>query len=405
MRSICAASRGGAASMKAVGVCTAWAALIAILIAIGAHEALFEYLLFPSIPFSQAVPPLKPDYTLASNWATSPLHEETDRAWWVPVDSGEVNNQHQAQFDAFWIHPTTHFFGDWNAPASGHRLTDYVTRLVPMREHAAIFNGECRVFAPHYRQASQGVQDRYSIEEHQPAMDVAFSDVWEAFQFFLAKTKGRPFFVGSHSQGTLHGMRLMQRWMESDAPAEEKSRLVAWYAIGNTVPEAEMAAALPVCQGPSETRCFVSFNTAVEGDVEGAMHWRKKGRPTCVNPLSWRQDERLVGPEHHLGAVSMLSSGGRSRPEKGEWNEFWRPIVYALTGVYADEPPDKELISAQCKDGVLFVSEPSANTSAAGYKYKFNPGGALHAYDINLFYINLRVNIRERARAFLQSFR
>jgi len=182
-------------------------------------------------------------------------------------------------------------------------------------------------------------------------------------------------------------MRLLQQWLRT-APAAQTARFVAWYGIGNTVPEAEMEGVLPVCTSATQTRCFISYNAVVEGDTAARDHWHVKGTPTCVNPLSWRQDELLVGKEHHLGAVPLLSSAAG----------LWRVLLYPILGA-PSESPDEGLLTAQCRDGVLYVSDPSANKSV-GHRYAFSPGVGLHALDTNLFWMNLRVNIRERAQAF-----
>ena len=72
-----------------------------------------------------------------------------------------------------------------------------------------------------------------------------------------------------------------------------------------------------------------------------------------------------------------------------------------ITGEWTAQPPDTELLTAQCKDGILYVSNPAKNATV-GPKYEFNPGGALHAYDLNFFWMNIRANIDVRAKAYLQ---
>ena len=365
----------------------AFTCALAVLIAGGAPGALINWMVFTSQPFSPELVPPAPDYTKAASWASSPLFEETHRSWWVPPTVEPVDAAH-ARFDVFWIHPTTYFFGTWNA-AVDSPLTNLITNVVPVREQAGPFNGECRIFAPRYRQLSQGVQDRFPREEQQAAMNVAFSDVWAAFQHFLNHTEGRPFFIGSYSQGTLHAMRLLKQWLPT-ASTKETTRFVAWYGIGNTVPETEMATTLHVCRAPREVSCYVSYNTVLTGDVEGSAHWRAKGKPTCVNPLSWRQNGAVAGMDHHLGAVPLMSSAGPG----------WRLLFYPFTRMFSPAPPDRGLVTAQCEDGILYISDPAANETV-GHRYEFNPGGAMHAFDINLFWINLRTNIRERGENYL----
>jgi len=300
---------------------------------------------------------------------------------------GAQNPPNGTKFDVFWVHPTTYFMGRWNAAID--TFSANLVTTITTAEHAGVFNGACRVFAPRYRQLSQGVQDRHTVEQQRGALDVAFSDVWAAFEHFLEHTEGRPFFIGSYSQGTLHAMRLLQRWLPH-APADASARLVAAFLIGNTVPESDMEGVLPVCQSPRQTRCYVSYNTVLRGDDAGSAHWRAKGPPTCVNPLTWARDGLPAAREQHLGAVPLVSSVPYPV----------RLLSYPLIGYARFDGPDEGLLSAQCQDGILYVTDPTSHPTA-GHRYRFNPGDALHALDLHLFWLNLRANVAERAAAFL----
>jgi len=348
---------------------------------------LAEWLLFPPGPFDPADVPPPPDYSSPASWAASPLHKETkDRAWWTPGSIGGPIPRNDTEFDVFWVHPTTYFMGRWNAAID--TFSSNLVTTITTAEHAGVFNGACRVFAPRYRQLSQGVQDRYSVPEQTEALDVAFADVWAAFRYFLEHTEGRPFFIGAYSQGTLHSMRLLQRWLPA-APANEGARLVAAFLIGNTVPEPDMEGVLPVCKSARQTHCYVSYNTVLRGDDAGSRHWRKKGPPTCVNPLTWSSDELHAESGRHLGAIPLVASV--SYPVR------W--LSYPLIGYARFDGPDVGLLSAQCQDGILYVSDPASHPTA-GHRYRFNPGTAMHSLDLHLFWLNLRANVHERAEAF-----
>ena len=73
-----------------------------------------------------------------------------------------------------------------------------------------------------------------------------------------------------------------------------------------------------------------------------------------------------------------------------------------VTGEWTAQAPDRELLTAQCKEGILYVSDPAANATV-GHKYAWNPGEALHAYDLNFFFMNVRANIDVRAEAYLRA--
>ncbi len=74
-----------------------------------------------------------------------------------------------------------------------------------------MFNGSCRVFAPRYRQAHLKAFFMRSSNKSVEAFDTAYSDLKSAFEFYLLHyNKGRPIIIASHSQGTLHAIRLMK---------------------------------------------------------------------------------------------------------------------------------------------------------------------------------------------------
>ena len=90
----------------------------------------------------------------------------------------------------------------------------------------------------------------------------------------------------------------------------------------------------------------------------------------CVNPLSWRVNDALVGHDANLGAVNF--SGGDTH-----------------------EPGAAD---GQCRDGRLYVSEIRSD------RYTTMPLGRdnFHIYDYSLFYVNLRQNAQARVDAFLR---
>jgi hypothetical protein len=99
--------------------------------------------------------------------------------------------------DVFYLYLTTYFwrFGRWNAPMRLHRYTNRTS----IRAQASIFAGVGRLHAPHYRQATLYT---FFDKEHpasKPAIDMAYSDVKAAFQYYLAHyNHGRPFILAGH---------------------------------------------------------------------------------------------------------------------------------------------------------------------------------------------------------------
>ena len=324
--------------------------------------------LYPSSPFDIAQSPPTPDYRDSENWAALP--ERKDNADLVPKGAGVSDRQATASIDIFYIHPTSYMLGgNWNSSTQSWHAR-FITDFGMLPQQAAVYNGIGKVYAPRYRQMSQGAQMKPLSEgDLEKARQLAFSDVRRAFDYFLAHyNRGRPFVIASHSQGTTHAVPLLQYLFTQRAL--DARRLVAGYLIGNTVVEASLEQLLPVCDSPTATGCYLSWNAVAEGG--DGSHWQNKGEPVCVNPLSWRRDSERVGKEYNLGSLP-------------------------LTGPYFLDAPHPGQTGARCEDGILWIDEPQAR----GYGLALFPGKGYHAYDYNLFWMNIRANLEQRSKAYL----
>lgn len=327
--------------------------------------------IYPQTAFDAAHAPTPPDYSRESSWAALP--HTPDGADITPGDERALDAQLTARADVFFIHPTTYLVGgNWNAEADSW-LASKILQMGVLPQQAAAFNGVARVYAPHYRQASQGGQVQDGHEEDKAKMlALAYSDVRRAFDHFLDHYNDeRPFFIASHSQGTDHGLPLLNDLFQHRP--EDARRLIAAYLIGNTVVETQLPAGLPVCESAGQTGCLVSWNTVLEGG--DGSHWQGKvvgqGEPVCVNPLSWTREATQAAAQLNRGAIP-------------------------ITGPSDSQAPDAALVGARCENGILWITQPEA----PGYSLALFPGGGYHAYDYNLFYMNLRENAAERAAAF-----
>ena len=323
-------------------------------------------LIKPGASFDEASAPTPPDYSQAESWAALP--GRSDNADVVPA-GGEVDNQADAAVDVFFLHPTTYYDRkSWNQPLDDEKANDLTDRSI-LRNQAAAFNGSARVYAPRYRQAT--LYSFMDSEGNGPkALDLAYADVRAAFEYYLGNyNEGRPIIVASHSQGSRHGARLLEDYF-----AEEplRSKLVAAYLVGwsATPPEGEgEIAGIAVCDSPDQTGCWLTWN-AMGPD---ANRERIAESAVCVNPLTWRTDGELAKRELNLGGV--------------------------VFGEEEDEAPGTvpEIVSAQCKDGVLWISSPEGD----GYSYMPMGSDNYHIYDYNLFYMNIRRNVEKRVEAYL----
>ena len=298
---------------------------------------------------------LAPDYEQPSTWAV----RETRSA---------------KAADVFYIHPTTFRSQDWNQ-ALGDADTKTQTDLVARDNQLTAFGDCCARFMPYYRQASSRAfseRDAGGTE----AYDFAYGDVRRAFLAYLAEDNGgRPFIVAGHSQGALHGLRLLT---EEIAGTPAADRLVAAYLPGLGIPEASLPPGLPACERPDSTGCVVSWNSFRDGSDTSAYVARSKreyGDPErdsdlhCVNPLTFDRAKPLADASASLGAMPSPARPGPS------------------------PSPVLNKVSARCDHGVLMV------TAGDGLPVEALPGGSLHMADIALFWGDISNNAVRRVAA------
>ncbi len=343
--------------------------------------AQYHVLLKPWTGFDEAKAPPAPDYTLDGSWAALP--GRTDLADVVPAGSGLTDNQANADVDVFFIHPTTYYGkAGWNAryDEPGFSLDRLESGV--LRYQASVFNGCCRIFAPRYRQATVYAFIGKGENEH-AALDFAYRDVREAFRNFIAeRNEERPFILAGHSQGGLHGSRLLQ---EEIAGTPLADRMIAAYLIGSVLPEDLGIDGIKPCNGPEATGCTVNWNSMNasaprRGWVEDGTTWIDGGYRmiggaslACVNPLNWL-----------VGSAAAASENLGSLPFVGSDEAFPAPRP-ALTG-------------AACDDGVLLIT---IDENEAGFTMGVRSGD-YHIYDYNLFYMNMRANLDTRVAAYLE---
>lgn len=329
---------------------------------------------------AEAAPPA-PDYAQVGAWAALP--DMQDGADSVPEGSGAVDRQATAKVDVFFIHPTSFVgFFQSNAAYDESGGTKEKIDVGMMRYQASAFNGCCRVYAPRYRQASLMLLVRDSTGQG-PALDVAYGDVLNAFEYFLEHyNKGRPFIIASHSQGSILGMRLLQ---ERIAGTPLQKRMVAAYLVGSLLPADIEKKGIPICATPEETGCAINWNSVARGASDERRRetaaiwldgkWQHIGgrRVVCVNPLNWLKDGDAPASSN-LGAEP---GGNKTGP--------LAPVVTHLTG-------------ATCDDSRLFVDIPE---DAKAFTKAALPGGIYHVIDYGLFYMNIRQNAEARVAAYL----
>jgi hypothetical protein len=353
-----------------------WLALtvLGVLIFLGLAGAVFfddlmRTALDPKAPFQTYRPPPPPDYALRSAWYLMPTRPETPEA-------------DQPKADVFFVGPTTYDGGkDWNAPIDNARANQTFRRVMAPN-YAGPFVRVGRIFAPKYRQASL-----YTLltlrEDARDARRFAYGDVVRAFRYYLEHDNaGRPFVIVGVEQGGTLAARLLA---EVVAPDEAlRSRLAAAYLIATVVPADRPP--IPPCLQRGQTGCLAAWAAAPSGDIDRAqmvldraLVWNGGeldnlgGRPAlCFNPLLGAVTDDLAPARLHQGAANATGLEWGARP--------------AFLG---------RQVSAQCKGGILHVSQPksaSLRPSGTWTDLRKAPG-------YNLFYLDLETDALARVSA------
>jgi Protein of unknown function (DUF3089) len=352
------------------------AALLAVISLAAAQGAGF-YASDP--PFDPSKTPPAPDYARSDSWAALPGKQDPSD---VAPPGETIADPNTAPVDVFFIYPTSFFsLTEWNA-AIDDAATNKRTDNGSLRNQASVFNGCCAVYAPRYRQMSLRGFIHHTPAADQ-AMDVAYSDVKRAFEFYLAHyNHGRPFIIAGHSQGARHARTLLADMIDG-TPLQKQ--LVAAYVVGNWIDDDWFKArkTLKPCERANDTGCVLTWSSVLEGSDAAKLRWdfvHRSGdsvdvadhRYVCTNPLTWTTAETLAPKTDDLGGWVY----GRGREPL--------PVV-----------PD--LVSARCDDGALFISNPPG----LAWHIAALPGGNYHDYDYQLTYLNIRRNAEVRVQAYL----
>ena len=302
--------------------------------------------------------PPAPDYSNIRSWASHPsIHDMGDS---IPKPLRKEYS-YDSTIDVFFIHPTTYLRKEndqMNGDVSNERLNDRTDNRTILNQ-ASAFN-EYRLFAPRYRQANYTAYLSL-LGGYQSVFDTAYSDVKKAFQFYLTYwNKGRPFFIASHSQGSQHAVRLIKELIEGTGL---EKKLVAAYIIGMP-PIRSGKPKIPVCNDAGQTGCYIAWNTFTE-EFRQQFNFLGRSDLETVNPLTWKTSDAVGKSAMHKGAV--VNNFNSVKPH---------------------------VLSAQIVSGKLVITADSESIDIPDRIEN------LHVLDINLFYVDIRNNLRTRVAAY-----
>ena len=343
--------------------------LILILIFVGAAFALYQFgdqvLVRMATPRGHFQEPAKgsgPDYRKAASWIARPEFQDNPSKW-LPEGAG-IQMHPDEKSATFYVHPTTYLERDrWNAPTNAGGDADQRARVF-VQSQASAFENYSDVWAPKYRQAAYGAFLLKS-DDAQKALDLAYRDVRNAFDAFLAaQPKDRPIILAGHSQGSMHLLRLL-----SDRKDALQGRLVATYVIGWPVGVTSdlPATGLPSCTAPEQTGCVLSWQSFKEPENTRLVTkaWvgtngltgkpRTREDMLCTNPLTGTKD----------GVASASANKGTLVPN----------------GDLTKAKLEPGRVGARCVKGFLLIDGDMPNLGP----YVL-PGNNFHVYDYALFW-------------------
>ena len=335
--------------------------LLATLHAISQRPLLRE---FRSQKIEEKAAPSEPDYSNLYFWAAHPLKK--DMADSIP--SFLKSEKRDSAVDVFYIHPTT-FTKDltagWNANLNNKELNDQ-TDIRPILFQASIFNGSCKVYAPRYRQANLKAFFMTRSPQSQDAFDMAYSDVKTAFEYYLAHyNHDRPIVIAAHSQGSLHAIRLLKEFFDNKPL---RKQLVCAYVVGWQIKKDDLIA-IPIGNAPAQTGCIVGWRSYRNGKSD-KMIQNENENSLCVNPVTWTTTGEASDIAFHKGMVMK------------DFNVLYPKSLTAVVDI---------------KSNTLWVDLPDKLDESRGNLNNY------HIVDFNLFYMDVRENVKVRINAYLKN--
>ena len=318
-----------------------------------------------------AAPAETPEPTIVIETDFKPL-DYSDRALWLLYEEGDAD----AQADAFLLP---------GAVAEGETGNIAVNELSFRRQQGlsnrmkGMVTEECRVCAPVRRQATL---DAMLEDDWKSYAEKEYADAAAAFEYYLENIHeaGRPLVLFGYSSGAMCLQRLLADYFAPDTPEANALRdeLAAAYLIGWGVPASfyEEYPALKPAWEEDDIGVIISFDAELPEVTETPV-LRADETYVSINPISWKNGSTPADRSENKGAV-LVNAKGEIKSE-----------VPALCGAFLDDTP-RHALKVTDLDPSEFL------TTLTGF-----PDGALHEYDITLFYRNIEDNVEDRVEAWL----
>jgi Protein of unknown function (DUF3089). len=324
---------------------------------------------FVSCEKDDLIPDVVSSTTGFEQWNTKVDYSDPDN--WLNIPS-----QTDKKVDAVYFYPTEYYPSETDFNLSsidnpGMRAGAMTT----FKQQASVFNYECNVFAPFYRQLDAAYALTLSDEENEELFHYAVSkDASHALDYYFEHfNNGRPFILAGHSQGSETALYLLADYFRKH-PNYYK-RMVAAYIIGYSVTSDFLAkySHLKFAKAADDAGVIVSWNTEGPGN-NGQHNAVLLPGAISINPINWKLDDTPAAVSENLGSLDgNLQIGEGIADAKIDLS---RGSVICTTVDPAEyRIPAKSIFGPEC----------------------------YHIYDYGFYYANIMDNVKRRIATFMKN--
>ena len=346
----------------------------------------------PDYPFSEKKPPKAPDYNNQNYWVAFPGKKSV-----ALLDPESEPNNELKDVDCFFIHPTGFFLKEWNYDLDFNSATSQRTDLM-LATQASVFNKRCNIYAPEYRQATFAAIAQNLGEDSVKALELAYEDVKAAFKLFLdVHSKGKRFFIASHSQGALHAQRLISERIFKEALS---TKLISAYLIGYPLEEEFVQKiGTDISKKFLEEGSIIQFQTVGQGGKRPRLkYWMFDGDKYALQKIK------------KLNTTNPISLNRSKNWEKNEIDSFLMPKISGISPLF-DYAARLKNDSYVRKINFAENQNFSAKISTQGYletkgsaidrilKKDFTGMKDLHIWDYQIFWNHLRIDVENKIKS------
>lgn len=282
-----------------------------------------------------------------------------------------------APVDCFYVYPTTS-----RDPTPNSDLVPGPEEMASARSQVARLGGQCRVFAPVYRQVTlAALNSRLAgtpVAGGEDGGRIAYEGVVDAWKHYIDNDNlGRGVVLVGHSQGASVLNTLIKR--EIDANEVLRKRLVSALLLGSSVrvPEGKDVggdfANIPLCRVADQTGCAITYMSfrATSPPPSDSLFGRTttQGPVGCTNPAALAGGSAVVQP--------YFSTSGRSDWVRGQ----------TVSTPFVSTPG---LVTSECvtAGGFTFL-QLSVNADPVDARTDDIPGNLTPAWGMHLIDVNV----------------